>query len=116
MNQSKQIGIKTIRKDAWDKVTGKAKYNNDTITSNMLHGRMFISPYAHALIKNIDISKAEMNKGVRAIITGKDSSVLTGSSIEDRPILARDKVRYFGEPIALVIADSEQEAMAAVDQ
>lgn len=115
MNKINQIGIKTIRKDAWDKVTGRVKYNSDTISSDMLHGRMFISTYAHALIKDIDISKAQVSNGVRAVITGEDSSVLTGSTIQDRPILARDKVRYFGEPIALVVADSEQEAMVAVD-
>lgn len=86
MKEGKQIGIKASRKDAWDKVTGRAKYNSDIIRSDMLHGRIFISPYAHALIKNIDISKAKASQGVRAVITGEDSSVLTGSSIEDRPM------------------------------
>src|SRR5699024_8910126 len=70
---------------------------------------------AHALIKSIDVSKAEFSKGVRAVITGEDFPVMTGSSISDRPPLARNKVRHFGEPLAIVVADSEQEAMAAVD-
>lgn len=109
-----EIGINTLRKEAWEKVTGRAKYNGDTITSDMLHGRILTSTYAHALIKKIDISKAKSNKGVRAIVIGEDCPILTGSIIKDRPILARDRVRYFGEPVALVIADSEQEAMEAL--
>lgn len=115
MEHTSEIGVNTIRKDAWDKVTGNAKYNGDTITGDMLHARILTSPCAHGIIKKIDVSKAVANKGVRTIITGDDFPILTGSIICDRPPLARNKVRYFGEPVALVVANSEQEAIAAVN-
>jgi CO/xanthine dehydrogenase Mo-binding subunit len=72
---------------------------------------MVISQQAHANIKNIDISQAIKASGVQAIITGEYAQgVLTGTFVEDRPPLAVGKVRYFGEPIAVVVADSELEA------
>ncbi|NMA95221.1 MAG: xanthine dehydrogenase family protein molybdopterin-binding subunit [Clostridiales bacterium] len=110
-----QIGIGLIRKDSWDKVTGKAKYNGDTISRGMLHGRIFTSTCAHGYIERLDISRAQSSKGVQAIVIGKDFPILTGSEIADMPPLAVDRVRYFGEPVAIVVADSEQEAMAAAD-
>lgn len=61
----------------------------------------------------LDSTKAEKLPGVRTIITGQDYPILTGSAIEDRPIIAIDKIRYFGEPIAIVVADSEYEAQEA---
>ncbi len=70
---------------------------------------MLTSPYAHALIK-INISKASKSKGVQAIITGDYLPILTGSVISDRPPIAKHKVRYFGEPVAVVVANSEEEA------
>lgn len=112
---NKQIGVSPIRKDAWEKVTGKAKYTGDTSLPGMLHARIFTSTCAHGLIKNLDISKALVYKGVQAVITGEDFPILTGSIISDRPPLARKKVRHYGEPIAMVVADTEQEAAAAVN-
>jgi len=109
-----QIGVNTLRKDAWEKVTGRAKYTGDTISADMLHVRLLTSTYAHALIKNIDTANAMKSTGVKAIITGEDVPFLTGPMICDRPIIARKKVRYFGEPVAVVVANSEEEAMRAV--
>lgn len=114
MSCKSQIGVSTIRKDAWDKVTGAAKYTGDIHFNQSLHARILTSPYAHALIKKIDISKAKASKGVRAVITGDYSPALVGSMISDRPPIARDRVRYFGEPVALVVANNEDEAAAAV--
>ena len=108
-----QIGVDTVRKEAWDKVTGAAKYNSDRLERDMLNARILTSPYAHALIKSIDTSRALKSDGVLAVITGDYFPVLTGSIIEDRPPIARNRVRYFGEPVALVVAHSEQEAMKA---
>lgn len=85
MEHTSEIGVNTIRKDAWDKITGNAKYNGDTITGDMLHARILTSPCAHGIIKKIDVSKAVANKGVRTIITGDDFPILTGSIICDRP-------------------------------
>lgn len=114
MEYISRIGVSTIRKEAWDKVTGAAKYNGDIITPNILHAKMLTSPHAHAIIKSIDTSQASKATGVQAIITGEYYPVLSGSVIEDRPPIAKDKVRYFGEPVAVVVANSEDEAMKAI--
>ena len=108
------VGSSIIRKDATDKVTGAAKYNSDFSGPGLLHARLFTSTVAHAWIKSIDISKAQKCPGVRAVITGGDAQILTGPLLEDRPPLARDKVRYYGEPLAVLVADSEAEAEAAL--
>jgi CO/xanthine dehydrogenase Mo-binding subunit len=113
MNDLFIIGKSVPRKEAKDKVTGAAKYTNDYSSPGMLHARLVTSSFAHAKIKNIDISEASRLSGIRAIITGKYFPYLTGSSVEDKPIIAIDKVRYFGEPIAVVVADSEAQAMRA---
>ena len=110
------IGIDVQRQEAWDKVTGVAKYTDDSLTPGMLHGKILTSSYAHARIKSIDLSEAFKQPGVQAILTGKDCGVRCGTVLEDRPPLAVDKVRYYGEPVALVIASSEREAMSAVQK
>lgn len=107
------IGMNIPRKESADKVTGNVKYNDDTNRKDILYTWMLTSIYAHANIKRIDIKEASSTSGVRAIITGDASSEICGPMLEDRPILAKGKVRYYGEPVAVVIADSEQEAKAA---
>jgi CO/xanthine dehydrogenase Mo-binding subunit len=99
------IGKGITRKDAFEKVTGQAKYTADFETNEMLHARLVISAYAHALIKNIDMSEAEKIPGVRAVITGQNLP-LTGEELQDRPPIATDRVRYQGEVIAIVVADN----------
>ncbi len=107
------IGISIPKQEAWDKVTGRAKYNDDTIVPGMLHAKLVTSPHAHARIISIDASGALAAPGVQAVLTGKDVAKLTGPIIEDRPPLAQQKVRYFGEPVAMVVANSEAEATQA---
>ncbi|KIL45157.1 xanthine dehydrogenase family protein molybdopterin-binding subunit [Jeotgalibacillus soli] len=108
------IGKSIIRKEALDKVTGKAKYTGDYQSSSMLHAKMVISPYAHAKIKSINIQNAWKVQGVRGIVTGQQVP-LVGEAIQDRPILAQDKVRYHGEPLAVVVADDPILAKRAAD-
>lgn len=108
------IGVTIIRKEAWDKVTGSAKYTNDEMTAGMLTARIVTSTYAHAVIQNIDISQTASVQGVKAILKGEDYPVLCGSLVDDRPPLARGKVRYYGEPVALVVAESDFAAAEAV--
>jgi len=108
------IGKSIQRKEAWDKVTGVAKYTDDYIVPGILHAKLVTSPFAHAKIKSIDTSEAIKASGVQSVITGSSFPILCGVVIEDRPPLAIDKVRYFGEPVALVVANSEREAMHAV--
>ncbi|MEW9676242.1 xanthine dehydrogenase family protein molybdopterin-binding subunit [Lentibacillus sp. L22] len=107
------IGKSVKRKEGVNKVTGRAQYTGDFSASGMLHAKLLTSPYAHAKIKSINITEAKKCPGVRAVVIGEDYPVLTGSAIADRPILALGKVRYFGEPVAVVVADSEHEAQLA---
>lgn len=109
------IGVSIQRKEAMDKVTGAAKYNTDFIAPGLLHAKLLTSPFAHAKIIAIDITTALKSSGVLAILTGDDFDFLTGSIIEDRPPLAKGKVRYYGEPVAVVVAYSEVEAAKAVN-
>nr|WP_279628378.1 xanthine dehydrogenase family protein molybdopterin-binding subunit [Paenibacillus ferrarius] len=109
------MGKSIPRKETWEKVTGLTKYMNDVSGPELLHVKIAISPHAHAKIKSIDYSEAMKLPGVKAVITGRNEPILTGSPLADRPPLAIDKVRYYGEPVALVVAEQEYIAeMAAL--
>ncbi|MGG1674468.1 xanthine dehydrogenase family protein molybdopterin-binding subunit [Neobacillus sp. NRS-1170] len=108
------IGKSVIRKEALDKVTGRAKYTNDYHSVSMLTGHKVISPFGHAKIVDIDTEEAWKVPGVRAILAGNHYP-LTGEAIRDRPVIAVDKVRYHGEVVALVVADSPEQAKTAGD-
>jgi xanthine dehydrogenase molybdenum-binding subunit len=125
----KVIGTRPIRHDGTDKVTGRAKYGADTNISGMLAGAILRSPYAHAKIKSINTSKAEIFPGVRAVVTSADMPEI-GSKIADlgegvfnlkdlsRNVLAKDKVLYKGHAVAAVAAEdihTAQEAAALID-
>ncbi|MDG5789555.1 xanthine dehydrogenase family protein molybdopterin-binding subunit [Evansella sp. AB-P1] len=99
------IGKSVVRKEAEEKVSGRAKYTNDYNSSSFLHGKAVISTCAHAKIKEVDTKEAEKLTGVRAVLTGTPH-VLTGEEIRDRPPIAYDKVRFHGEVIAVVVADN----------
>lgn len=111
-----QLGKNIVRKEAKDKVTGAAKYTNDLNDSPMLYAKLLTSTQAHAKLLSIDTRTATSMPGVKAIITAKDIYILCGSLFRDRPPLAGEKVRYFGEPIALVVADDEEKAKAAAEK
>ncbi len=116
MGDTVTVGKSPIRVDAWDKATGRTKFNSDVLSPSILYAKIVISKYAHAKIKRIDTSKASNAPGVQAIITGEYAEgILTGTFVEDRPPLATYKVRYFGEPVAIVIASSELEATRAAE-
>ncbi len=108
-----QLGKDTVRKEANHKVTGMAKYTNDLSDFPMLYARLLTSIHAHARIISIDTSEASAMPGVRAVITAKEYQILCGTMFRDRPPLAREKVRYYGEPVAIVVADDEMQAKAA---
>lgn len=109
------IGKAIPRVDGIEKVTGEAQYVQDMYFKGMLHARIKTSPYAHALIKKIDISKAKALSGVKAILTGAEAYHKLGIYITDKPILAVDKVRYFGEAVAAVAAVDIDTAEKAVE-
>lgn len=108
------IGVSVTRKEAWVKVTGQAKYTDDEITAGILTAKMVTSTCAYAKITGIDTFNAMALPGVRAILTGDSLPVLCGPLLEDRPPLARGVVRYYGEPVALVVADNGFIAAKAV--
>lgn len=67
MGHLPQVGVSAHKKEAWDKVTGRAKYNGDYVSPDTLYGKVLTSTKAHALIKAIDTSEAEKAEGVRAV-------------------------------------------------
>ncbi|MGI5935567.1 MAG: xanthine dehydrogenase family protein molybdopterin-binding subunit [Oscillospiraceae bacterium] len=113
-NGLKTIGRSIQRKEAWDKVTGKAKYAGDLPRAGVLSARLLTSTHAHAKIKKIDVSGALAAPGVEAVLTGEDCPQLFGPLVQDRPALARKVVRYAGEPVAMAVARDEAAAEAAV--
>jgi CO/xanthine dehydrogenase Mo-binding subunit len=110
------VGRSVPRLDALDKVTGSALYGFDIELPGMFYGATLRSPCSHAKIIHVDISEAIKAPGVRAVITGKDFPFTFGGSIKDQPFLAIDKVRYIGEPVAAVAAETEAEAQDAVER
>jgi len=111
----KYVGKPIKRGEAVDKVKGQWVYGTDLVLPGMLYAKALRSPYPHARIVSIDVSRARGLVGVRAAITGKDVDYMFGSAIQDEPFIARDKVRYAGEPVAAVAAISEEIAREAID-
>src|SRR5512138_201976 len=110
------VGESKPRIDAREKVTGAAVYTDDLQFGNaLLHARIKRSPHPHALIKKIDVTKAETLPGVKAVVTGKDFPGYIGLYLRDRFIFCRDRVRYVGDPVAGVAATSEEIAQQALD-
>jgi xanthine dehydrogenase molybdenum-binding subunit len=107
------IGKTTPRKDAQDIVTGGAKYLNDRKFHDLLHGKVLRSPHPHALIKKIDKKKAIALPGVRAILTWEDVPDWKGGTPRSTRILDK-KVRYVGDAVAIVAADTEERAKEAL--
>jgi len=110
------VGKPVLRLDAKEKVTGQAVYSVDIDLPGMLHGAVLRSPFAHAEIIDIDGSAARSVAGVRAVVTGKDFPYTFGPMIKDQPFLACGKVRYVGEPVAAVAADTESAAQEAIEK
>ncbi len=117
LTQNKSMSKTELQKNAWTKVTGAARYVNDIAFENLHYAVVLRSPHHHARIIKIDSRDVLAIDGVDAILTAKDipGKLYYGELIEDRPILADGKVRFMGEPIALVIAKSLQIAQRARD-
>ena len=102
--------------DGPDKVSGRARYTADFVAPGMLAGRIYRSPYAHAEIVEVDVSEAAKLPGVLAIVTGGDCDKPFGvlPIARNEYPLARDKVRYKGEPVAAVAAVDDATAAKAI--
>ena len=117
----KAVGARLPRYDGVAHVTGRTVYVDDVRIPGTLWAKALRSPVPHADVKNLDVSKAEEMKGVHAVITWKDVPLLEYGHLSalgipaDEPLLAKDDVRYKGQPIAVVAAEDEATAQAAVE-
>ena len=111
----KLVGKPVQRIDAFEKVTGMTKFVADMETPGMLYSKFLRSPYAHARIVRVDIEKAQQHSGVVAVITGQAFPYRMGLYVRDKMVLAKDKVRWAGEPVAAVAAETEEAAEEAID-
>jgi CO/xanthine dehydrogenase Mo-binding subunit len=100
------VGQGVSRADGVDKVTGAAVYTHDLSLPGMLHAALLTSPHASARIVSLDVSAAAAMPGVRAVLVGEGLEYRLGLYLQDKRILAQRIVRYQGEPVAAVAADS----------
>ena len=112
-----RVGESAKRIDAIPKVAGEFAYASDLFAADMLWGHTVRSPHAHALIRAIDTSKAVSMPGVHAVLTHEDvpGAKRYGLEFQDQPVLAFDRVRYFGEPVAIVAAEHPEQARRAAE-
>ena len=122
----KVIGTRPLRHDGREKVNGIAEYGADIQISGALHGKILRSPYAHARIRSIDVSKAEALPGVIATITSKDFPIIEDQVIDlaevqgntrmmAEHVMAHDKAVYKGHAVAAVAATDSHIAEDALD-
>ena len=112
---SKYIGVSVPRVDGVKKVTGAAKYVGDMKWPRMLYAKCVKSPYAHAKILSIDVSAAKALKGVHDVITGDYYTKRGGLYLEDKNFLAVNTVKFYGEPVVAIAAETPEIAEAACD-
>ncbi len=113
------LGASLPRLESAEKVTGRAQYADDIRLPGMLHAAVATSPHAHARIRGVRLDAARVLPGVKAIVTGADLPPnRSGGIVKDEHMLARDKVRYVGEPVAAVAAvdiETARRALAAIE-
>jgi len=110
------VGRPTPRVEGELKVTGAALYSADLRLPGTLWGKVLRSPISYGRIKNIGLSNAWQVPGVKAVLTGQDVTGLRiGRCIYDTPVLADGVVRFIGEKVAAVAAETEEAAQQAVD-
>ena len=116
MQKNRSIGQSVARVDAYAKVTGTAKFPGDLEMPGMLHMKILFAERPHARITRLDISRAENYPGVVAVFTAKDVPVNEyGLQQSDQPVLCGEVVRFVGDQIALVVAETERAAAEARD-
>ena len=105
----KNLNKAVPRIEGADKVSGKMRYAADIPFPEALSAKILRTSLPYARILGIDTSKAAKLSGVRAIITGADvAGVMVGLRMKDMPLLAQDRVRYVGEPVAAVAAENDE--------
>jgi len=113
-----KLGARAPRADATPKLTGEFAFSSDLQAPGMLFGHTLRSPHAHAAITALDLSEALSMSGVHAVLTHADvpGAKHFGLEFADQPVLAIDRVRYFGEPVAIVAADHPEQARRAAQR
>src|SRR4051794_33043891 len=113
-----RVGERIQRVDATPKVTGEFAYASDLVAPGMLWGHTLRSTHAHARIHAIDISQALAMPGVHAVLTHADvpGEKHYGLEFPDQPVLAIDRVLYFGEPVVVVAAEHPEQARRAAER
>jgi CO/xanthine dehydrogenase Mo-binding subunit len=113
-NRYSTIGRSAPRIEGADKVSGKARYTADHLLPGTIWGKVLRSPYAHARITRVGTARAQAHPNVLAVLTAADvPEVLTGRRLRDMPMLARDRVRFIGEKVAVVAAEDRNVAEEA---
>ena len=107
------VGRSVPRADGPDKVHGRTRFTGDLRIPGLLHAALVTSAHAHGSIAAVHTAEAAAAPGVRGVFTGADFPMRIGLYLGDKPPLARDEVRYFGEPVAAVVADDEAAAVEA---
>jgi CO/xanthine dehydrogenase Mo-binding subunit len=115
MDQAAVLEVPEIRVDGTLKTTGHARYTRDFAMPGMLWASFLMSPHAHARIVSIDTSAAKAVPGVHAVITADDiGRKHLGRQVADWPVLAYDRVRFVGDRVAAVAAETPEAAEEAV--
>src|SRR5712692_7452251 len=115
MAELRIVGAAVPRADGADKVSGRTLYAADVTLPGMLWGKILRSPYPHARIRRIDTAEARRVPGVRAIVTGQDVlGHYMGKVLRDMPVLCWDRVRYVGDRVAAVAAETPEAAEEAL--
>lgn len=112
------VGSSMARRDAKPKARGETLFAADIVRPGMLYGKVLRSTVAHATVEEVDVSRAVKCPGVVAVLTAKDipGGNGVGILIKDEPVLVTDKIRRIGDAIALVAAESEAAATAALKE
>src|SRR5204862_1601 len=116
--ETPQVGRSVPRLESWLKVTGRAEYVHNLRLPGMLYGKIFRSSVAHGRIRRIDTTAARAMAGVHSVVTAAEVKTVVpdpyyGPAFHDQPVLALDKVRYVGEPVAVVLASDPHVAEEA---
>jgi CO/xanthine dehydrogenase Mo-binding subunit len=120
-SQFSEVGRSPPRLEARRKVTGRTDYVHNLSVPGMLHAKVFRSTVSHGLIRSIEVTDALAVPGVHYVLTGEDIRAIFpnpyfGPAFHDQPVLALEKVRYVGEPVAAVLAETPFAAAAAVER
>ena len=111
------MGTSAVLLDGHESVQGKLPFADDLTMEGMLHGKVVWSDHAYARIVSLDTSKAEEAPGIHSVLTAADVPGLNahGRTVPDQPVFCFDLVRFTGDPLCLVLADTREQAEAAAE-